>query len=116
MNAQISLGSGWCCEPCLFRIEYGNVPADWSADEVADWLAHIENNMRNAGADAVTLGHGHLTDDECAHMGEPCADGADCDCETRTFSRSQCEHCGDRDAGTRHAFTWWASIVEPASV
>jgi len=33
--------------------------------------------------------------------------GGDCDCETDTFSTSQCDVCGTYDAGERHAVSFW---------
>jgi len=38
---------------------------------------------------------------------EGCEPDDECDCEVNTFSRSQCEGCGSRLHGERHAMTLW---------
>lgn len=43
------------------------------------------------------------------HLGENfCGDVDECDCETNTYSTSQCEGCGSWLHGERHAFTVFA--------
>lgn len=33
--------------------------------------------------------------------------GYECECDTNTFSKSQCDGCGSFLAGARHAMTLW---------
>ena len=88
-----------------------------------DCMLHHANGECGSCYDDV---HGHeeepwsrLDDDESVAMGmlweehtDECNNAAsegrdECDCETDTYSTSQCEGCGSWLHGERHAFTLW---------
>ncbi len=98
-------GTGWCCSDCLFLFANGETPVNMNEDEIEAWMAEIDS--RTAGSHVV-LGGEHK---DCVNIGAD--DGwlgvGDCDCETQEFSMSQCDVCGSRLGGSRHAVTYFAT-------
>lgn len=98
--------NGWACVDCLILLANGENPTDKTQDEVAEW--HAEIARRNDGYN-ITLGlaaseHACTADFGGRTAGEV---GADCDCETNTFSWSACDVCGSNLGGVRHAVSFW---------
>lgn len=98
------IGTGWACGDCIHLFANGETPTEMSEDETATWLGEIDS--RCAGSHVV-LGGEH---DGCVNVDD---DGGwlgvgDCECETQSFSWSQCDTCGSRLGGSRHAVTYFA--------
>lgn len=92
-------GEVWVCTCCMLIRENGECCEDHGANErAADGLW-----SRMKGIDVT---HGMLFSEHAC--GKTSDDNSfDCDCETREFSQSSCDGCGNRSHGTRHAYTWW---------
>jgi len=83
----------------MFSHANGEVSDDRPADLPDVWTLWADEP-----AGSVTMG---ITADEhrCAGSSDDCHE---CECTVRNFSDYRCDGCGDRDAGERHAFTYWA--------
>ena len=99
--------SGWACVDCLIWLANGESPAGLSREDTDAYIARI--CQRNAGYN-MTLGllsDGHA--DECPRkLGDR---DAECDCETQSFSWSECDVCGSNLGGERHAVSFWAVVT-----
>jgi len=101
------LGTIWVCVGCLMMEANGENIGD-GGDGIQP-LAIIEPPY------FLTLGMGwedHATDclifkDKNRGNVANIKGGYECECETNTFSKSQCEGCGSFLAGERHAMTLW---------
>lgn len=98
--------SGWACVDCLILLANGENPTDITEDELSAW--HADITAKNAGYN-VTLGmirEDHACTEDFGGMtaGEA---GGECECETRSFSSSECDHCGSSLAGERHAIAFF---------
>jgi hypothetical protein len=93
---------GGVCDDCQSVLVNGDSSGndrDWDEAEFARVVRAYE----------ITPGHPcNLTEwfTECSHAGTPCPDDADCDCQDREFSTSQCDGCGTWMHGSRHDFTF----------
>lgn len=96
---EISYGTIWVCQCCLFMHANGECCAD--DDHGGDGCEPLSEIT---GGFSVSLGMGR-ENHECDDPDD------DCDCETNTFSTSQCEGCGSWLHGERHAMT----LFGPAS-
>jgi hypothetical protein len=100
-----NLGTIWVCQDCMLHDANGECGGchDEDGHEGGEPLSSIGDGFH------VTMG---LAWDEHA---EDCQNRAEhewrgeCDCETNTFSTSQCEGCGSYLHGERHAMTLWES-------
>lgn len=91
-----NLGTIWVCGCCMLTAANGECCGDdeHGGDGCEPW-GNLLDDCR------VTMG---MMRDE---HGEWC-DGDECDCESNTYSTSQCEGCGSWLHGGRYAFTLWA--------
>jgi uncharacterized protein YdeI (YjbR/CyaY-like superfamily) len=78
------------------RYSYENRPAD-----LPEVLSAIPEGMR--------LLPGRLNEDHSCDRGNG-EDIEGCDCEVDTFSRPECDGCGDWHHGERHAFIGWTEV------
>lgn len=106
----------WVCQCCLFAHANGECCAD--AEHGGDG---VEPLSQITDGYSVTLGIGwedhssdcltyvvHDLERQYPDMEWPdVPDGYECDCETLTFSRSQCEGCGSYLHGDRYGMTLW---------
>lgn len=81
-----------------------------NAAEVAVWWQNEdgtrEGEPRCSDADCLAPPDGSVAGGTCPIPTPfPVPDDYECDCETNTFSTSQCEGCGSHLAGERHAMT-----------
>jgi hypothetical protein len=94
MNVRTPIAVLWVCDCCLFAAE-----ADGCEHHQCDrepW-----NLIPDGDVTCGLLSEEH----EC---GRETGDGPEeCDCESREFSRSTCDGCGQPLAGSRSAFTQW---------
>lgn len=88
----------WVCQCCMLNHANGECGcgAYYGEDPDHDPLSLVDNNQ-------ITMGMRRSE-----HYGENfCGDVDECDCETSTFSTSQCQGCGSWLHGERHAMTLW---------
>lgn len=93
----------WVCQCCLMMAANGECCYDSQhGGDGATPLANVEGHSFPGMA-------WEEHDGECAFNvdGGNAPDGYECDCETVTFSKSQCEGCGSYLYGARHALTTW---------
>lgn len=117
-------GTIWVCQCCMFTHANGECCADDQhggdaieplSEIVAPYsvtmgMMHSEHSCRECEGhsdtdDALTSGVGIGESVYCDGTCQPMPE--ECDCETDTFSRSQCEGCGSYLYGERHAMTLW---------
>lgn len=97
-----NLGTIWVCQDCMLHHangECGGCHSDHGHDCIP--LGNLLPRQ------TVTMG---LAWDEHAEDCQNRIEGewrGECDCETNTFSASQCEGCGSYWHGERYAFTLW---------
>lgn len=94
----------WVCQDCMLVHANGEISPDRPADLPTVW-SRIDFGYN------VTMGGTHA--DDCPNGSDGTRD-VDCDCETREFSTSACEGCGDYHAGDRYLFTLWRLTIETA--
>jgi hypothetical protein len=99
-------GTIWVCVCCILSHANGECCADdQHGGDGVEPLSSIGDGFH------VAMGMGyeeHAEDCETRiHNGVP--DGYECDCETNTYSTSQCEGCGSYLHGERHAVTLFKS-------
>lgn len=101
---RISYGQIWVCQCCMLDHANGECCPDEShgGDGIAPWAA--TDSVRFAATMGM-LTEEHDEDCEVRIAGDHNA--AECGCERREFSGSQCEGCGSCLAGERFAFTLW---------
>jgi len=95
------IGTIWVCQCCMLDHANGECCADdqHGGDGIAPWATL-------AADEHVTMGL--LTDEHDEECPRRAGDReAECDCERREFSTSQCEGCGSWLAGDRYAFAAW---------
>lgn len=101
-NGYIDCGTIWVCQCCALQHANGECCPDdeHGGDGIAPWSA-IDSTRFHAWSGLPFAEH----DEECEVriQGEHPAD-YECECESREFSRSQCEGCGSRLHGSRYAF------------
>lgn len=95
--------NGWACVDCTMFLANGETPPDWDEERTANWRRRIEERM--TGTVDVTLGR-LCGEDGCEHD-DPSDEEHAAQCERDPFSRSWCDHCGERLAGERYAITGW---------
>lgn len=89
----------WVCQCCMLNHANGECGcgAYYGEDPDHDPLGLVDNNKITSGSVQEEHSCGRQDD---TYFGE-------CDCETNTFSTSQCEGCGSWLHGERHAMTLW---------
>lgn len=89
----------WVCQCCMLNHANGECGcgAYYGEDPDHDPLSLVDYTKTASGAGQEEHSCGRQDD---AYFGE-------CDCETKPFSRSQCEGCGSYLHGERHAMTLW---------
>jgi hypothetical protein len=90
----------WLCIDCTIAEVYGDVSPYRPAD-LPEVLSAIPEGMR--------LLPGRLNEDHSCDRGNG-EDIEGCDCEVDTFSRPECDGCGDWHHGERHAFIGWTEV------
>jgi hypothetical protein len=101
MNRDQCLGTVWVCADCYL--------AHHGIDDETDATPDCEPLSRIGDDVDVTAG---MLSEEHADDCDPSADDyEECDCETQSFSWSQCEGCGSQLGGERHALTLWEYAV-----
>jgi hypothetical protein len=121
-----SYGTIWVCQDCMLHhangecggCHEGHDEEPLSAIEdgftVAMGMAREEHSCREECPghydtdDALTSGAGIGEPVSCDGTCQPMPD--ECDCETNTFSTSQCEGCGSWLHGERHAMTLFKGV------
>lgn len=96
-----SYGTIWVCQDCMLHHangECGSCHGDYGHDE--EPLNKIDGDFHVAMG---TLSSEHS--EECQDEQRGKAYEGECDCETNSFSTSQCEGCGSYLHGERHAMT-----------
>lgn len=91
-------GHGWACTDCVQLLANGEEPTDYTATELAEYLARFER--RTAGL-LVTLGM-----PRSEHTCDTDRSGWDCDCERVSFMAGACDVCGANYGGERHAVSF----------
>lgn len=94
-------GTIWVCQDCMFAAVNGEISDDRPADLPEVWALEPATDV----TPGLTWTE-HHDPAGCEAMFDAGTD--QCDCETREFSSSRCDGCGDWHAGSRHAFTYWA--------
>lgn len=97
----------WVCEDCMLHHANGgccDCPSDEGHDDVHDagplCLIDYINSALGMGWEDHAEG--------CPNRVSKCSgEYVECDCETRSFSTSQCDGCGSFLHGARHAMTEW---------
>jgi hypothetical protein len=119
-EASVSYGTIWVCQDCMLHHANGECGGCYEGHEeeplstigddfhVAMGMARDEHSCRECEGhydtdDALTSGVGIGEPVFCDGTCQPMPD--ECDCETNTFSTSQCEGCGSYLHGERHAMT-----------
>lgn len=100
---------GWACTDCLMLLANGETPPDLDETATEEWVAEID---RRTDGYHVAVGGEH--DDECPNVDHETGQWlgtTDCYCETEEFSWSQCDVCGSRLGGSRHAVTFFPNKV-----
>lgn len=103
-------GTIWVCQCCMLAHANGECCAnDEHGGDGCEPLSAIETPFH------VAMGMVHKEHaEECLwrelasrspQQGDPALDGYECECETNTYSTSQCEGCGSYLHGERHAMT-----------
>jgi hypothetical protein len=99
-----SYGTIWVCTDCLMHHANGECGSCHD-----DEHGHDEEPLSSIGEGFhVAMGMSYEEHDESCERhtkGSDAADDHECDCETRTYSTSQCEGCGSYLHGERHAMT-----------
>lgn len=90
----------WVCVDCM--LHHANGECGSCHDDVH---GHDEEPLSLLAGQDYAMG---MLNEEHSEGCEPDSYG-DCDCETNTYSTSQCEGCGSWLHGERHAFT----VFEP---
>lgn len=119
-----SYGTIWVCVCCMLSHANGECCAnDQHGGDGAEPLSSIENGFHVA----MGMGYEDHADDCLTHVINdlearfPDLDWPDvpgdyeCDCETDTFSKTQCEGCGSYLHGERHAMTLFKSEPQPTA-
>lgn len=101
-----NLGTIWVCQDCMLHEANGECGGchDEDGHEGGEPLSSIGDGFH------VTMGMVYEEhSDECLlhTMGADAPGDYQCDCETNTFSTSQCEGCGSYLHGERDAMTLW---------
>lgn len=100
-----SYGTIWVCVCCMLSHANGECCADdQHGGDGIEPLSSIEAPF------TVTMGmtyEEHAEDCLFRAMGRDAPNDYECECETNTCGRSQCEGCGSWLYGERHAFTLW---------
>lgn len=95
----------WVCQCCLLVAANGECCEDDShGGDGIEPLSLVTDGY------SVTCGMGyedHAEGCENRSAVHSWSDRVECDCETKTFSRSQCQGCGSRLHGERHAMHLW---------
>lgn len=90
-------GTLWVCVDCMMTEATGEaIERDAASTEPEPWARESATDV-TSGLDS--------TEHECDYAA---GEWQECECETQTFSRSQCDGCGTWLGGSRHAYTWWA--------
>jgi hypothetical protein len=93
----------WVCDCCLF------VAVNGDESGCRDYYGHVDGDENHPDGLCMLMRmddtYGMLDSEHECGIPYDAPDGRECDCETVTFSRSACDGCGSRLAGTRHAFT-----------
>jgi hypothetical protein len=100
-NGPESYGTIWVCRCCMLTHANGECCADSEhGGDGCEPLSSIGEGFH------VAMGIGRDEHSEsCNGESFETYESGDCDCETNTFSTSQCEGCGSCLHGERHAMT-----------
>lgn len=101
------IGTLWVCECCMFV--HANGECGDHDHTAGDEGGYGPEPLSRAGDMELSLGIAYEEHAEgCPNGNEDTWGREDCDCETDTFSRSQCLTCGSWLGGTRYAMTAWS--------
>ncbi|NJP50099.1 hypothetical protein HCJ93_08440 [Streptomyces sp. SBST2-5] len=102
-NGPESYGTIWVCRCCMLTHANGECCADSEhGGDGCEPLSSIEPPYTVA----MGMAYEEHAEDCLFHtMGSDAPGDYECDCETNTFSTSQCEGCGSCLHGERHAMT-----------
>lgn len=109
----IDLGVIWVCQCCMLSHANGECcdSTEHGGDSREPWA--IIDGLRFE----VYMGMGMAFPEHSEYCERE--ESGECDCERDTFATRQCEGCGSRLAGERHAFTLYRTrqrFVKPALV
>lgn len=90
-------GTLWVCVDCTFLAVNGDAPVDPDPTQPEPWASFGDQLDVTPGLIA--------TEHDCDYAA---GEWQECECETRSFSLSQCDGCGSYLGGSRHAFTYWS--------
>lgn len=91
------IGTVWVCQDCLLHHANGECGSCYDDDH-----GHDETPLNRFVPGEVAMG---MASDEHSCGRENGEDVPECDCETNTFSTSECKGCGSYLHGERHAMT-----------
>jgi hypothetical protein len=97
-----SYGTIWVCVCCLFSHANGECcDSDEHGGDSCEPLSALDGFQP-----ALGMAYEEHEEDCLFHtMGSDAPDDYECECETNTYSTSQCEGCGSYLHGERHAMT-----------
>jgi hypothetical protein len=111
MNGEEPTVPQWICEHCFIHLVNGDCtqPGNCHPPQCAPLHPMADHPLYLFGSMHVTPGmlnehHSCSRDPESDSHGE---EYDECDCETRDFSWSACDGCGDPHGGARYAVTGW---------